>query len=180
MQSHEEHLLEWNDALQDAVDGVLTPAVRATLEVHLQSCEICQEQLAELERVDGELVTASPRLTLDDAFERRLFAKIDSSDERARAAKRRQAQREIERARQALARDWRRNLVIVVPSIIAGIVLAYFLSTYFGSSEFMRALIAEGTAGLGHDAAGIVRIAVTSVIGAGIGLTIARWLARPN
>jgi len=180
MQSREEHLREWNDALQDALEGELTPAARASFDAHLQSCEICQEQLAELERVDAALVAALPRLTLDDAFERRLLATIDSSDERARAAKRRQAEREIDRARQALARDWRRNLVIVVPSIIAGLVLAYSLSTYFSGSELMRTLIEEGAARLGRDAAGIMRMAVTSVIGAGIGLTIARWLARPN
>jgi anti-sigma factor RsiW len=179
-QTREQHLQEWDDTLQDWLNGELAPAARARFAAHLESCEICSDQVAGFERVDEALTQALPRLTLDNAFERRLFSKIDAIDEHARAAKRRQAERELEAERRLLARTWRRSVLTVVPSVIAGIVLAVSLSSYFSGSELVGSLVADGAAALGRNTAGMLHLGVTSLIGAGVGLTIARWLTRTS
>ena len=177
MTSREQHLQEWSEALQDWLDGELSLAARAKFDTHLAGCGICREQVARFKDLDAALAAAAPPLVLDQSFDRRLFAQIDASDERSRAAKRRVLERQLETERLALARGWRRGLAIVIPSVIAGIALALTLSAYIGSSEIVRSLIADGAAVLGGNASSTLRLAVTCVTGAGIGLTIARWLS---
>jgi anti-sigma factor RsiW len=179
MTGYERHLHEWGDRLQDWLDGELAPAARAAFAAHLSACEICREYVGRFEQLDARLTAALPSLALDASFDARLMARIAANDEQLRATKRRALERQIENERLALARGWRRSLVTVVPSVIAGIAVAFSLSAYVGDLQIVRTLITDSAAGLGQNAPTLIKLAVTSITGAGIGLTIARWLSRP-
>jgi anti-sigma factor RsiW len=175
--NQEQHPLEWSNALQDFLEGELDASARQSFEAHLAACEICRDNLAQFERLDSALAAALPPIALDSAFDRKLFAQIDSSDEAARAARKKQALLEMQTARAALQHSWRRQLALVIPGAAAGVTLAIALSTYIGGSDLIHTLIVDGSAAMGARAADAMRLMVPCIVGAGIGAMVARWLA---
>ena len=171
-----DHDLEWNDCLQDGLDGELDPAEQASFDTHVASCPRCQTRLKRLESLDQALQNAAPPVSLDASFDARLFAKIDDVDETRRAAARERVQSEMQLELQLLARNWRRTLGVIVPGIIAGIALAFSLAAYFDTSELMRTLVAESASDVGSAGATFIHMLLTSMVGAAIGYTVARWL----
>jgi anti-sigma factor RsiW len=171
-----EHELDWNDRLQELLDGELAPAERAAVEAHVATCTTCQEQLADLRVLDGALRDAAPKISLDENFDARLFSQITAHDEARRIAARQRAQAELESQLAQLTQNWRRRFGIVLPSIVAGIALAFCIAAYFGTTDWARALTAEGAAQVGATIATLIRVMLTSVIGAAIGYIVARWL----
>jgi anti-sigma factor RsiW len=180
MSTRERHLQDWNDALQDWLDGELAPIDRARFEAHLAACAICHESIATFERLDAALAASLPPVALSDSFDRRLLARIDASDEQSRVAKRSDIERQMQAERLELARGWRRTLAILVPSIVAGITVAFALAASLSGSEAVRSLIASGSAALGQGSGPLLQLAITSFMGAGIGLLIARWVSVTN
>jgi anti-sigma factor RsiW len=172
-----EHDFEWNDRLQDLVDGDLSPEEHAAIEAHVESCAVCANQLAALRALDAELREATPRLALDAAFDERLFARIDSADEARLAKERQRLKDELESDLANLTREWRRTLAIIVPSVLAGIALAFGLAEYFGTAEWMQSLTAQSAGEIGTANAAYLHIVLTSAFGAAVGYTVARWLA---
>src|SRR4051794_26988823 len=112
-QSLLDHHLEWNDRLQDWLDGDSSEN-SAEFEHHLRTCEICQQQLERLEALESSLMSELPRPRLDASFDARLFGQIERLDETRRAAARERAEAERQQSLDALARSWRRTLAFVL------------------------------------------------------------------
>jgi anti-sigma factor RsiW len=176
MTPEQEHSLRWNDRLQDWLDGDVDREDGAAFETHLAGCEICQQQVAEFELLDGALRRAAPRIALTESFDRRLFEQIDTIDEAQRAAARQRVEQELRENMRALSRSWRRTLAFVIPGIVAGIALALALTGSFLSSDATQALV-DNAESLSRGNSGLVDVALISVLGASIGAVIARWLA---
>jgi anti-sigma factor RsiW len=172
------HSPDWNDRLQDWLDGELDAVGATALEAHLAGCAECQQTLAEFEQLDIELTAATPPLELGAAFDQRLFAQIDAIDDRQRAEARRRLELEWQQQLQALSRNWRRTLAFVIPGVVAGIALAFVLMGWLDSSGVTNTVVAEGAAELGRGSTEFLRIGVTAVVGAALGMLVAPWLAR--
>ena len=175
--SHErEHQLEWNDRLQDWLDGDLSAPEAAALQAHMADCAMCRARAEELRELDFNLANAAPRLALDAAFDAMLFAQIDAIDETQRAEARRRVEQELQQNLQALARGWRRALLFIIPGAIAGLALAFGLASWLSDASVMQQLVSE-SAKLGSGNSDQVHLIATTVLGAGLGGMIARWLA---
>lgn len=170
------HLSEWNDRLQDWLDGDLSASEAAALQAHLADCELCRARAEELRELDFNLASGSPRLALDDEFDAKLFAQIDAIDESKRAEARRRVEQELQDNLQTLARGWRRALLFILPGVVAGVALALGLASWLSDADVMQQLVSE-SARLGSSNSGLVHLIVTTVLGAGLGGMIARWLA---
>jgi anti-sigma factor RsiW len=177
MKQPNEHT-QWDDALQDWLDGELNDANSAAFEAHLAGCGLCQGSLPEFEQLDEALVEATPPLQLDAAFDRNLFAQIDAIDENKRLEARRRLELEWQQQMQSLASNWRRTLAFVIPGIIGGIVLAVALMGWLDSSGITSNLVAQGAAEFGGRSIDYLRLGITSVVGGALGMVVAPWLAR--
>lgn len=173
-----EHHLEWNDRLQDWLDGDVEAAEAPLIEAHLADCTICQARLEDFEHLEDELRATSAPLALDSSFDVRIFSQIESVDEAQRAAARQRVERELQESLRNLSLSWRRTLAFVLPGIVAGIALAFALVSYFDASGLTGRLVAEGASELGRNSANWVHVALTAALGAGIGGIMAGWLAK--
>jgi anti-sigma factor RsiW len=171
------HDIQWNDRLQDWLDDDLDAADTAELQAHMADCAACRARADELQALDRNLRSAASRLALDDSFDAKIFAQLDAIDETKRAEARRRLEQELQQNLQALARGWRRALLFVVPGVIAGVALAFALAWWLDTGGVMRTLIVQSAAEFGTDNSGQVRLIVMTVLGAGLGGLIARWLA---
>jgi anti-sigma factor RsiW len=171
-----EHDQIWNTRLQDWLDDELADGERAQFETHLDSCPLCQSQLRSLEELDSQLRTALPTLELGPSFDTRVWAQVNQFDEARRAALRARLEREWQHELKTLSGNWRRTLLLVVPGIAAGIALAFAIVSCLGASEATQALVREGAQTLGQSSS-MLNATITTLIGAGIGATVARWFA---
>ncbi len=171
------HDIEWNDRLQDWLDSDIDSADAAKLQAHMADCAACRARAEELQALDRELRRAAPRLALDDTFDAKIFAQLDAIDETKRAETRLRLEQELQQNLHALARGWRRALLFVIPGVIAGVALAFALAGWLDTGGVMSTLIVESATELGTDTSGAVRLIVMTVLGAGMGGLIARWLA---
>ena len=172
-----EHELAWNDRLQDWLDGDLDAADTVALQAHISDCALCRARAEELQALDRSLRSAAPQLALDEAFDAKIFAQLDAVDDSQRAEARRRIEQELQQNLQALARGWRRAFLFVVPGVIAGVALAFALTWWLADAGVMHTLIAQSAAEFGSDNSGQVRLIATTLLGAGLGGMIARWLA---
>jgi anti-sigma factor RsiW len=169
---------QWDDALQDWLDGELNDANSAAFEAHLAACGLCQRSLPEFEELDEALVEATPPMQLSVAFDQNLLAQIDAIDESKRLEARRRLELEWQQQMQSLSRNWRRTLAFVIPGIIGGIVLAVALMSWLDSSGITSNLVAQGAAELGGRSIDYLRLGITAVVGGALGTVVAPWLAR--
>lgn len=172
-----EHHLEWNDRLQDWLDGDLDASDAAPLQAHMADCALCRARAQQLQELDRSLAEANPRLALDDTFDARIFTQLDEIDEAQRAAARRRVEQELQQDLQALARGWRRALLFIVPGVVAGIALALTLGSWLSDASVMHSLMAQSATKLGTNTTGPLELIVMTGLGASIGGLIARWLA---
>ena len=172
-----EHELAWNDRLQDWLDGDLNAADEAALQAHLADCAMCRARADELQALEQSLQVASPRLALDDAFDAKIFAQIAAIDDSKRAAERQRLEQELQQNLQALQRGRRRALLVIVPGVIAGVALAFALAWWLSDAGLMRTLIVQSAAEFGSNNSSQVQLIVMTLLGAGLGGTLARWLA---
>lgn len=177
MHAPTQHLL-WEQRLQDWLDGELPAQEHALLQAHLQDCPTCSEHLQVWRRLDEQLQASLPAMSLDASFDQRLFAQIDSIDERERHRLRAHLEQEHDQQRAALTRTWRRSLALVVPGMLGGIAVALSLASWMDDSGATRALVAQGAAELGQGNTQWLSGAVTAVLGAAVGAMMAPWLAR--
>ncbi|HEY4367789.1 MAG TPA: zf-HC2 domain-containing protein [Steroidobacteraceae bacterium] len=173
----QDHDLSWNDRLQDWLDGDLPCAEVAEFEAHLAGCVDCQQMLGELQRLDASLQAAAPEIQLDQGFDERLFAQIDTIDETQRARARTQAEQEFQNNLRSLAHGWHRTLGFVLPGIVGGIALAFAITAWFDGSGLTGTVVAESAGELGRFGASYTHVILTTIIGAGIGAGLARWLS---
>lgn len=172
-----DHHLEWNDRLQDWLDGDLNAADATALQAHLADCAMCRARAEELQALDRSLRTATPRLALDEAFDAKIFAQIATIDDSKRAAARQRIEQELQQNLQALARGWRRAVWFIVPGVIGGVALALALTWWLTDAGLMRALIMQSAAEFGSGNSSLVQPIATALLGATLGGMIARWLA---
>jgi len=172
-----DHHLEWNDRLQDWLDGETESADSGVFENHLAACDICQLRVTELQQLESALIAESPLPQLSASFDTQLFAQIDSVNETQRAAARQRVEQELQQNLKALSLSWRRTLVFVIPGIVAGVALAFGLTGYFEASGITATLAAEGASKLGANASQI-QMMLTALLGAGLGGAMAGWLSR--
>ena len=172
-----EHELAWHDRLQDWLDGDLNAADTAALQAHMADCAQCRARVDELQELDRSLSVAVPRLALDDTFDAKIFAQIAAIDDSQRAEARKRLEQELQQNLQALARGWRRALLFILPGVIAGVALAFALTWWLTDAGVMRALIVQSAAEFGPNNSGQVQLIATTLLGAGLGGMIARWLA---
>src|SRR5579862_6150302 len=114
---------EWEERLQDWIDGELDPAAAATLDAHLTTCAICQSRGTVLRAVDGTLARLIGQPRLDESFDRALLERVSIEAQADRIAARARATQERNRHLAALARQWRRSLGLLVLSALVGTVL---------------------------------------------------------
>jgi anti-sigma factor RsiW len=176
-ETEREHLLEWNDRLQDWLDGDLDERAAAAFEAHLASCSHCRRYVQELRGLDQALHAASPPLALDPGFDARIFSQIETFDESKRAAARKRVEQELQQNLKALSRRWRRTLAMLLPGVAAGIAITFALTAWLGQSELTRHLVMESATGLGWDTSGLIQAGVTMLFGTGLGLLLARWFS---
>ncbi len=169
-----EHHLEWNDRLQDWLDGDIDAADGSDVEAHLRDCLLCQQRLEEFSALETALFAANPAPSLSAAFDARLFEKIDSVNEVQRAAARQRVEQELQENLQALSRSWRRTWAFVIPGMVGGIVLALALIGSFNAADLTGQLAASG---LASNTASLQTI-LTGLMGATIGGFMAGWLAK--
>jgi anti-sigma factor RsiW len=172
------HSEEWDGRLQDWLDGELNTAESAVFEAHLAGCGECQQTLEALEKLDEALVDATPPMELNQAFDQRLFARIEAFDETKRIEARRRAEQEWQQQLQALSRNWKRTLAFVIPGVIAGIAFAFAVLAWLDSSGVTGSLVAQGSAELGRGSTDLLRVGITGFIGTALGVAVAPWLAR--
>jgi anti-sigma factor RsiW len=172
------HTEEWDGRLQDWLDGELNTAEAAVFEAHLAGCGECQQTVEALEKLDEALVEATPPMALDQAFDERLLAQIGAIDETKRAEARRRLEQEWQQELHALSRNWKRTLAFVIPGVIAGIAFAFAVLAWLDSSGITSSLVAQGSAELGGGSTDLLRMGLTGLIGAGLGMAVAPWLAR--
>jgi anti-sigma factor RsiW len=187
MSATEDHDALWSDRLLAWVDGDLDAADAAQFEAHRAGCALCERQLRDLAQLDVSLRAALPPIALDESFDKRLFARIDTLDENQRTAARQRAEQEFQQNLQGLARGWKRTLGLVIPGVICGIALAFAVTGWFHGVGVTQNLVVEGTRSVmgidgmstasSGDMATLLRLALTTVLGAGIGTLVARWLA---
>jgi anti-sigma factor RsiW len=174
--SNPEHDLEWNDRLQDWLDGESDERERILAESHVASCESCQQKWRDLQTLDAALKDVSARLTLDATFDARLFAKIDEASDAQRSQARARAQAEFQAEIHSLSRNWRRTLTTILPSVLAGIAIALALAMYFDTAEWTQQFAAESAGEIKGVDASFIHLLLTSTIGAAIGYVVARWM----
>ncbi|HYM36639.1 MAG TPA: hypothetical protein VET48_14665 [Steroidobacteraceae bacterium] len=103
-QSDADHLIQWQDRIQDAIEGNADAELRA----HLQTCEICRNHHAKLRSLHAQLATKfanAPSLGAD--FSASVFAQIDSHEQARRAAAKQRAEQEFQKRVGAFRLDWR-------------------------------------------------------------------------
>lgn len=173
---------EWDDSLQDWLDGELNDADGAAFEAHLAQCERCQQNLGDFEELDAALTAAAPPIEPSSAFDQKLYAQIAAIDETQRVEARRRLEQEWQEQLQSLKRNWRRTLALMIPGVIGGAVLALALVSWLDSSGITTHLIAQGAdlggAELGTQSFDYLRQGVTAMVGAAFGMLLAPWLAR--
>ena len=108
---------------------------------------------------------------------RKLFAQIDAIDDSKRAEARRRIEQELQQNLQALARGWRRALLFIIPGAIAGVALAFGLASWLNDAGVMQQLVVRERQSSARAIPDQVHLIATTVLGAGLGGMIARWLA---
>jgi anti-sigma factor RsiW len=175
MSEIEQHDLEWNDRLQDLLDGDVEGPDRATLEAHVASCARCRAQFAKLKKLDALLHARIDEPHLSPSFDQQVYARINALDTRARDRARRRIDRELQENLETLAQFRRRGLLSMLGGAVAGVALAFALITWADQTGITNAVVgAASRAGAGQP--GILHTLLTIVIGATIGAAVSRLL----
>jgi len=172
-QNPAEHHLEWNDRLQDWLDGDIDPADGDVFEAHLRDCLLCQRRVEEFSNLEAALFAANPAPVPSDSFDARLFAQIDSVNEVQRAAARQRVEQELQDNLQALSRSWRRTWAFVIPGMIGGVLLAFALVGSFDAAEVTAKIAGDQLANVGS-----LQTILTGLMGAALGGFMSGWLAK--
>ena len=91
--------------------------------------------------------------------------------------RRQRIEQELQQNLQALQRGWRRALLFIVPGVIAGVALAFALAWWLNDAGLMHTLIVQSAAEFGSNNSSQVQLIAMTLLGAGLGGTLARWLA---
>lgn len=171
-----QHDIEWNDRLQDLLDGDLSHGERTTVEAHLAGCTRCRSQFARLKRIDALLRTQTEAPEPHASFDQQLFARIHAMDARETERARRRMEKELQQNLRSLSRSWRRNWISVLAGTGAGIASALALLSWIDTAGIASAVAGAARSTVGFGTLGLLNTAIMMLVGALIGAGVARWL----
>lgn len=120
---------EWDERLQDWIDGDLDPAASAVLETHLAGCAACQARLQAFRAVDVTLSGSLARQTLPASFDRTVLAHIDGAAKAGRVAARARLEQAWEAEIGAFSRQWRTAFrSMILNALLVTALLVAFLT----------------------------------------------------
>jgi predicted anti-sigma-YlaC factor YlaD len=129
------HLSQWQDHLQDSLDGALVAAEQAKLDEHLSTCAECraeQTKLLALHALFERQLGNAPTLSAD--FSARVLASVDEQEQARRAAAKVRAERDFQKRRQAFELDWRSLWQRHMGSIVAGTTTIAAVAAMLGAT----------------------------------------------
>jgi anti-sigma factor RsiW len=176
MSDIEQHDREWNDRLQDLLDGDVASGERHGFEAHVAGCTRCRAQFSKLKRLDSLLRSKMERPVVSGGFDQQVFARIAAMDDLARDKVRRRMERELQENLQTLAAGWRRGLLSVIGGAIAGVALALAFLAWANDAGLARSVADAASTGIGSGYAGLAHTFATIVFGAAIGAGVSRLL----
>jgi anti-sigma factor RsiW len=176
MSEIEQHDAEWNDRLQDLIDGDVAGLERATTEGHVAGCARCRSQFASLKKLDALLHSKITAPSLTHSFDHHVFARINARDTQAQERARRRIDRELQENLETLSKGWRRGLLSLIGGAVAGVALALALITWTDQTGFTNTLVGAASNGIGAGFSGTLHTFLTIAIGAAIGGVVSRWL----
>lgn len=176
MSDIEHHDFEWNDRLQDLIDGDGIGSARAATEAHIAGCKRCRSQFTKLKKLDALLQASVDRPGPGASFDQQVLARINAFDAQARETARRRADRELKDNLERLSNDWRRRLLGVLGGATAGAALAVALIEWMNRTGVANALIGAANNSVGGGHTGTLHTFVMLAIGATVGAVVSRWV----
>lgn len=176
MSDIEHHDFEWNDRLQDLIDGDAVGSARAATEAHIASCKRCRSQFTQLKKLDALLQSSVERPGPGASFDNQVFARIAAFDAQGRETARRRVDRELKDNLERLAHDSRRRLVGVVGGATAGAALVVALMGWMNQTGVANALVGAASNSVGGGHTGTIHTFVMLAIGATVGALVSRWV----
>jgi anti-sigma factor RsiW len=170
------HEAEWTQRLQEWHDGIADAADAAAIDSHLPDCKECRDYLTALESIDAALSASLVAPALSAEFDRNLWSCIDSGNEIQRALVKRQVQDELQQNLAALEHRWRRKLTLIIPGVLTGILLAFWLVSLVSTAAWFTPLFTLAQQQLGPTTGQLVQTIATGLLGGAIGLLIAQWI----
>ena len=123
------HHLDWDERLQDWIDGDLAPSDSASLEAHVAGCALCQTRANALRALDTTLLDTLSREALSADFDRSLLGHIDLVPRPDRAAARARIEQAWQAEAGAFSRQWRTSLrSMILNALLAAGLLTAFLT----------------------------------------------------
>lgn len=173
----EQHDAQWNDLLQDLIDGEIENADRVVLDSHVAGCHRCRAQLTKLKRVDHFLHAKLESPPLSVTFDQQAFARIHAMNEQTQERARRRMESELQENLQALARTWRRSLLSVIGGAIAGIALALAFLNWASEAPIAKSVVDAATNSVGQGYSNVIHVLITMLVGAAIGACVSRLMS---
>ena len=132
---------EWQERLQDWIDGDLDLAHRIAVDEHLANCAACRAHLSALRSLDAALTVGVVTQTLDVTFDRRVVDGLSAASETARVAARLRLEREWRDQQTALSHQWHDVWKSLTLNALAATAVLIALLTAFGLLPAASALI---------------------------------------
>jgi anti-sigma factor RsiW len=127
---------DWDERLQDWIDGNVGPSGSAALEAHIAGCPRCLARRSAFQAVDSALSQGLPREALSADFDRSLLARIDRAPLSERAAARARLEQAWQTEVGAFSRQWHAALrSMILNALLATGLLAAFLTRLPGSAS---------------------------------------------
>jgi anti-sigma factor RsiW len=122
---------DWEERLQDWIDGDLDSAQLAAVDEHIASCISCRARMNPLQAVDAALSRSLSQSTLDESFDRKVLERIASAAKTDRVAARARIEREWQDQIAALSDQWRNVWKAIILNAVATVAVVIALTTAF-------------------------------------------------
>jgi len=132
---------DWEERLQDRIDGELDAAQCAALDEHIASCTSCHARMGALQAIDAALSKGLSQQRPEESFNRRVLERVDAMARADRAAARARLEREWQAQAATLSRQWRNTWKSLALNGLAGVALLVALVTTFDVLPFVSHLI---------------------------------------
>lgn len=165
---------DWDEWLQDRIDGDLEPTQSTALDEHIASCSACRARLDALRAVDaalsGHLSGEVPGASFDQIVLKHIVAAADADRDAARA----RVEQEWRDQMAVLSRQWHKAWRSMILNALAGSALLVAMVTTLRALPFLSRLTARVWPLMQHVA---VLPLMTLPVAAGLTF-VALWLAR--
>lgn len=124
---------DWDERLQDWLDGDLGPGEAAAVATHIASCTACQTRASALQAIDTALAEAFSQPRLTASFDRHVLERVATTRQADQAAARARAEREWQEQKATLAHQWHSAWRSTLLNTLAGVALLICVLTTFGA-----------------------------------------------